>query len=238
LPQIVSGLTDEATDGATALFGRVTDRLLTVEVEEAELAKLFTNVWRYIKFAAANQFYMMANDRGLDFERIRSAMGEEYPRAADLPGPGFAAGPCLLKDTMQLAAFNNNNFLLGHSAMLINEGLPLYVVARLEQRFDLASMTIGILGMAFKGESDDIRSSLSYKLKRLLRFKAGRVLCTDPYVQHDDDLAPLSQVLDEADLLLIGAPHRAYADLGPGHGLDPDTPIVDIWNMLGNGVRV
>jgi UDP-N-acetyl-D-mannosaminuronic acid dehydrogenase len=238
LPQIVSARSASGLERASALFGRLTDSIVELTPEEAELAKLFTNVWRYIKFAAANQLYMIANDYGLDFERIRSAMGEEYPRAADLPGPGFAAGPCLLKDTMQLAAFNNNNFLLGHSAMLINEGLPLYVVARLEQRFDLASMTIGILGMAFKGESDDIRSSLSYKLKRLLRFKAGRVLCTDPYVQHDDDLAPLSQVLEEADLLLIGAPHRAYADLGPEHGLDPDTPIVDIWNLLGNGVRV
>ena len=99
-----------------------------------------------------------------------------------MPGAGLAAGPCLLKDTMQLAAFNNNNFTLGHASMMINEGLPLYLVARLEQRFDLSAMTVGILGMAFKGESDDIRSSLSYKLKRLLRFKADRVLCADPYV--------------------------------------------------------
>ena len=86
---------------------------MRVEPEEAELAKLFTNSYRYIKFAAANQLYMMANDFGLDYERIRQAVIEDYPRAADLPGPGFAAGPCLLKDTMQLAAFNNNNFALG-----------------------------------------------------------------------------------------------------------------------------
>ena len=51
-----------------------------------------------------------------------------------MPGAGFAAGPCLFKDTMQLAAFNNNNFTLGHASMMINEGLPLYMVARLEQR--------------------------------------------------------------------------------------------------------
>ena len=46
------------------------------------------------------------------------------------PGAGFAAGPCLLKDTMQLAAFSDNTFALGHSAMLVNEGLPLYLVSR------------------------------------------------------------------------------------------------------------
>ena len=84
-----------------------------------------------MKFALANQLYMMANDFGLDYERIRQGVVYDYPRAADLPAAGFAAGPCLFKDTMQLAAFNNNNFVLGHAAMMVNEGLPLYVVDRL-----------------------------------------------------------------------------------------------------------
>jgi UDP-N-acetyl-D-mannosaminuronic acid dehydrogenase len=174
----------------------LTSTLVPMTPEEAELAKLFTNVWRYIKFATANQLYMMANDRGLDFERIRQGLAMDYPRAADMPGAGFAAGPCLFKDTMQLAAFNNNNFALGHTAMTINEGLPLYLVARLEQRFDLGSMTVGVLGMAFKGGSDDIRASLSYKLKRLLAFKAEQVLCTDPYVTADPDLKTTKPIAD------------------------------------------
>src|SRR6204780_4125553 len=182
LPQIVSARTSKGMDRAVKLFSLLTESIVELSPEEAELAKLFTNVWRYIKFAAANQFYMMANDRGLDFERIRTGLAQDYPRAADMPGAGFAAGPCLFKDTMQLAAFNHNNFALGHTAMTINEGLPLYVVHRLEQQYDLASMTVGILGMAFKGGSDDIRSSLSYKLKRVLAFKADSVLTTDPYV--------------------------------------------------------
>ena len=168
-----------------------------LDVEEAELAKLFANTWRYIQFAAANQLFMIANDFGLDFARIRDALKQDYPRLAGMPGPGLAAGPCLLKDTMQLAAFNNNNFTLGHASMMINEGLPLYMVSKLEQQYDLSEMTVGILGMAFKAESDDTRSSLSYKLKRLLRFRAARVLCTDPYAQHDQDLWPLDDVLAE-----------------------------------------
>ncbi len=153
LPQIVSSRGARGLDRASLLFRRLTPTLVPMTPEEAELAKLFTNVWRYIKFATANQLYMMANDRGLDFERIRQGLALDYPRAADMPGAGFAAGPCLFKDTMQLAAFNNNNFTLGHTAMTINEGLPLYLVARLEQRFDLGSMTVGVLGMAFKGGS-------------------------------------------------------------------------------------
>ena len=82
-----------------------------------------------------------------------------------------------------------------------------------------------------EGESDDIRSSLSYKLKRLLKIKAERVLCTDPYVSVDDDLVPLDQVLEQADILVVGAPHRAYAQI------NPTVPAMDVWNILGTGAR-
>ena len=232
LPQIVSARSPQGMDRAVKLFSLLTESIVELSPEEAELAKLFTNVWRYIKFAAANQFYMMANDRGLDFERIRKGLAHDYPRAADMPGAGFAAGPCLIKDTMQLAAFNHNNFALGHTAMTINEGLPLYLVHRLEQKYDLSSMTVGILGMAFKGESDDIRSSLSYKLKRILEFKADGVLTADPYVTVDPRLLPQEEVIARSDLLVIATPHPQY------RGLVTDKPVADIWNVLGSGVRV
>ncbi|MDT4927864.1 MAG: UDP-N-acetyl-D-mannosaminuronic acid dehydrogenase [Pseudonocardiales bacterium] len=232
LPQIVGARSDRVRKRATDVFSLLTDKIVDLDPEEAELAKLFTNNWRYLKFAAANQFYMIANSHGLDFERIRSALVEDYPRAQDLPRAGFAAGPCLFKDTMQLAAFNDNNYFLGHSAMLVNEGLPLYVVQQLEARQDLSEMTVGILGMAFKAQSDDVRSSLSYKLKRILGFRAKAVLCTDPYVTTDADLLPLEQVLADADLLVIGAPHTDYLDL------QTDKPVADVWNLLGGGVQV
>jgi UDP-N-acetyl-D-mannosaminuronic acid dehydrogenase len=227
LPQIVSGRDQVARDRAAALFGRLTDTVVEMEPEEAELAKLFTNTWRYIKFAAVNQFYMIADSRGLDFERIRSGLAQDYPRAADMPGAGFAAGPCLFKDTMQLAAFNDNNFALGHAAMLVNEGLPLYVVSQLSERYDLASSTVGILGASFKAGSDDIRSSLAYKLKRILGFKAKRVLMTDPYVTVDPDLLPLQLVLDEADVLIVATPHPEYASIVTVK------PVADVWNIIG-----
>jgi len=227
LPQIVSGRDDVARNRAASLFRRLTDTIVEMEPEEAELAKLFTNTWRYIKFAAVNQFYMIADSRGLDFERIRAGLAQDYPRAADMPGAGFAAGPCLFKDTMQLAAFNDNNFALGHAAMLVNEGLPLYVVSQLGERHDLASSTVGILGASFKACSDDIRSSLAYKLKRILEFKAKRVLMTDPYVTVDPDLVPLQQVLDQADVLIVATPHPEYASIVTVK------PIADVWNIIG-----
>ncbi|QSB17508.1 nucleotide sugar dehydrogenase [Natronosporangium hydrolyticum] len=231
LPQLVAARTATAADRAEKLFRHLTEQIVRLTPEEAELAKLFTNTWRYIKFATANQFWMMANDAGLDYQRIQHAITFEYPRAADVPLPGFAAGPCLLKDTLQLAAFHQNNFVLGHAAMLINEGLPLYLVNRLAARYDLPRLTVGLLGTAFKGGSDDPRESLAYKLRKLLTVRARAVICTDPYVV-DDRLVPLPQVLAEADLLVLGSPHPEYAQLAT------ELPIVDIWGLTRRGVRV
>jgi UDP-N-acetyl-D-mannosaminuronic acid dehydrogenase len=227
LPQIVSSRTQRGFDRASELFSRIAPAIVRLSPEEAELAKLFTNTWRYVKFAMANQFYMMAESKGLDYENIRSAIRQDYPRAADVPSAGFAAGPCLFKDTMQLAAFSDNNFHLGHSAMLVNEGMPQFIVSQLESKYDLLSMTVGILGMAFKAGSDDIRSSLSYKLKRVLKFRAKKVLTTDPMVPTsiDQELMPLDQVLQQADILILATPHREYKDLVT------DKPLVDMWGI-------
>jgi UDP-N-acetyl-D-mannosaminuronic acid dehydrogenase len=232
LPQIIGASTESGAERASLFFSSFGIKTLIVTPEEAELAKLFTNVWRYIKFAAANQFWIMSNEAGLDFAKIRDAVTFDYERAADLPGAGFAAGPCLFKDTMQLAAFSNNNFILGHSAMLVNEGLPLYVATKIEEKFNLADKTVGILGAAFKGESDDIRSSLSYKLKKILLFKAKNILMTDPYVSSDSNLSTLDFVLSESDILLIATPHTAYRNI------KTSKPVIDIWNLLGEGSKI
>jgi UDP-N-acetyl-D-mannosaminuronic acid dehydrogenase len=232
LPQIVAARTAPAMERAASLFRQLTDDIVELTPEEAELAKLFTNTWRYIKFAMANQLFMIANESGLDFERIRHAVTYKYPRAADMPGPGFAAGPCLFKDTMQIAAFSENNFTLGHASVMINEGLPLYTIGKLEHRYPLSTMTVGILGMAFKGGSDDTRQSLSYKLKRLLKLKAKSVLCTDPYVTTDPELVPLEEVLVRSDLLIVATPHPDYRQLRT------PLPTVDLFNLFGQGVRV
>ena len=175
---------------------------------------------------------MIANDFGVDFERIRHAITFKYPRANDMPGAGFASGPCLFKDTLQLAAFNSNNFTLGNASVMINEGLPLYVVSKLEEKYDLSLMTIGILGMAFKAGSGDTRESLSYKLKSILSVKTQRVLCTDPHVTSDNDLLPLETVIRESDMLIIATPHKEYAQLRPV------IPVVDLSNILCSGVRI
>ena len=232
LPQII-GVRDDATyNKAKSVFDLLGVESLRTSPEEAELAKLFTNTWRYIKFAAANQFWMMANSSGVEYENVRQAVRFDYPRASDLPGAGFAAGPCLFKDTMQLAAFSGYHFPLGNAAMLVNEGQPDYMVEKIKEKYDLSSMTVGLLGMAFKGESDDPRSSLAYKLKRILKFNCLEVLTADPYVKDDKSLVSEELVLAKSDLLIIAAPHDRYRDFVSV------TPIIDIWNLRGSGTSI
>jgi UDP-N-acetyl-D-mannosaminuronic acid dehydrogenase len=228
LPQLIGAPSAHATVRAGAVFRRICPSVIALPPEEAELTKLYANAWRYVKFAVANQFQVIADRHGLDYGRIHGALTFEYPRASDLPGAGFAAGPCLLKDTMQIAAYVNNDFDLGFAAMRTNEGFPLHVVSQMESNYDLGNMKVGILGMAFKSESDDRRSSLSYKLKKLLKAKAEGVMCHDPFVADDPNLDDLSDVLAQCDLLIIGAPHTLYRDL------EFQVPVVDVWGVLGN----
>ena len=227
MPQIVSGTTPDAEREAAALFERIAPEVVAVSSMEAEFAKLFSNAYRYIEFAATNEFYLVAKSAGVDYQRVLKAMTHNYPRLKGMPRPGFAAGPCLVKDTMQLSAFARNQFGLGHAALLINEGLVLHVVDDIKRRYDLASLTIGLLGMAFKAESDDIRASLSYKFKKVLSAQARAVLTTDPFVTTDPDLRPLEEVIAESNLLILCAPHAAY------RGADfKGRPVFDVWGHL------
>jgi len=168
IPQIISGFDSRTVAELRKLFSGISGHVIELQPMEAEVAKLMTNAWRYIQFAAANQLYEIACDHGLDFHAIRDACRYKYPRMEAMPSPGFAAGPCLFKDTMQLTTFSRNMFLFGRDAMISNEGLPLYLVEKLAREHDLSALTAGILGMAFKPECDDGRHSLSYTLQGLL----------------------------------------------------------------------
>ena len=227
LPQLVAGMTPKAQNSAAKLFELIAPKIIKVSMEEAELAKLFTNAWRYIQISITNQFYMIANDFNLDFNRIRQVMSDGYGRAYNIPSAGFAAGPCLLKDTMQLAAFNNNNFFLGHAAMMVNEGLPNYIVENLRHKYGINKKKIGILGMAFKADMDDTRDSLSYKLGKILRFHGAKVSYSDEFAK-DPTFISKEQLIKECDIVIIGAPHTAYKKIK----IPKKKKIVDIWGLL------
>ena len=223
-------LLQEYLAGGISAVSVLTDKIISLSPAEAELAKLFTNSWRYIQFAISNQFYQMAVQHDLDFCRIYDAIRYEYPRSQGFCGAGFAAGPCLFKDTMQLAAFSNNRFFLGHAAMLVNEGLPNFMVERLKGKYGLEDKTVGILGMAFKANNDDKRESLSYKLKKILEIEAKKVLCSDVYID-EEGFVSAEKLIKESDIIVIGAAHKEYKALV----IDESKIIVDVWNLYGKG---
>jgi UDP-N-acetyl-D-mannosaminuronic acid dehydrogenase len=227
LPQLISGMTPEAVTAAKDVFCKIAPEVVEMTPLEAEFAKLVCNAFRYMQFAATNQLYMVVESVGLDYGELLAKMKRGYPRMGSIPGPGFAAGPCLMKDTMQLFAFQKHNFVLGQMATTINEGLPNFIVEQLARRFDLGKKRVGILGMAFKAESDDIRDSLSYKLGKLLRFHGADVFYSDEYAK-DPTFVGKETLVRECDIIIVGVPHTAYRSLDvPG-----DKNVVDLWSVL------
>ena len=126
------------------------------------------------------------------------------------------------------AAATDNTFALGHAAMLINEGLPSFIVETLRRdpRVDFATMPVGVLGMAFKADVDDVRDSLSFKLAKLLRFHGALVRCSDEFVQ-DDSFVSKEELLATCPIVIVAVPHSAYRRLG----VPADTVLVDVWSV-------
>lgn len=236
LPAIVSGCTPEAVADTKRIFQKLSgsdlyDASIEVMPEEAELAKLYLNSWRYIQFAAANQFYAIADKLGANYEAIRKAMTWRYPRGESLPGPGFAAGPCLVKDTMQLAAAAPDGFQLGIAARQANEGQPKLLVEKLKREVgSLDGKTVGILGMAFKAGNDDTRDSLSFKLKKLLEFEGAKVACSDEYATGAGFVSK-EEAVATCDALVVGVGHESYRTLS----VPTMMAVVDLWNVLRGG---
>ena len=230
LPQIIAGNNKFAINQSIKIFKKISNKIIISSLKEAEFSKLFANTFRYIQFAVSNEFYMLADRAGLDYNKIRKITQLGYPRAEGLPKAGFAAGPCLFKDTMQLVSYSRNSFQLGASAMLVNEGLALYIHEKLEKKYGegISELSIGILGMAFKAEIDDIRSSLSYKLKKTLFSHVKKIYCHDPYVKIDKSLVSLDLLIKNSNVVILCAPHKIYKNIK----LKKSTFVIDIWDHI------
>jgi UDP-N-acetyl-D-mannosaminuronic acid dehydrogenase len=227
LPQIVGAEDDLAIELSTSLFSSIGSNVILTTIEEAELVKLFANSYRYIQFGIANEFFEICKSNDINWVNVWDALRQDYPRAANLPKPGFAAGPCLVKDTQQLNYYYHNNFELGKSALEINENLPNFLVSQLLKDFDLKNLTIGILGMTFKGNVDDFRDSLSFKLLRILRELSKNVICSDALLQKHFFVSE-KQILELSDIIIIATPHDQYRKI------ITKKPIIDIWRVTQN----
>jgi UDP-N-acetyl-D-mannosaminuronic acid dehydrogenase len=231
IPQIVGGVDDLSTARAAELFKVLGVECLLTDDMSAELAKLFTNMYRYINFAVANEFMIIAGQHDRDINHIVHLVNHGYKRGG-LALPGFTAGPCLFKDGFFLV--NEIPFTdLITTAWKINESVPLFLVAGLKDHMELRNKKAVIMGAAFKANSDDPRQSLSFKVRKALQRERANVVMHDPHIPGMD--APLAEVLRGADLVFVATNHSVYGkisleelrDMVGGHSV-----VCDIWNIF------
>lgn len=232
IPQIVGGVDDASTERAVALFENLGVECLPTDDISAELAKLFTNMYRYISFAIANEFMIIAGQWNRDINHIVHLVNHGYRRGG-LALPGFSAGPCLFKDGFFLVNQIPFNELIS-TAWKINESVPVFLVAALREHEDLRNKRAVVLGAAFKADSDDARQSLSYKVRKALMRERADVTMHDPHIPGmDQDLA---EVLRGADVVFVATNHSAYKAIGLRKLRDlvgKDCVVSDIWNIFG-----
>ena len=227
ISQIISGKSVKARLESGKIFRKICKKIIYTKIIEAELIKLFSNAYRYINFSISNQFYLMCQNQGLDFYKIRNIMRDNYKRNTNIPTAGFTAGPCLLKDTMQLSSFYRHKFSLGLSAASINEGLPKFIIKKLSETYNLRKKVVGILGLSFKAENDDIRDSLSIKLLKYLKLKKIKTLQTDEYYKSKDN-TDKKTLIRKSDIIILATPHKAYKNLK----ISKNKVMIDIWGFI------
>ena len=229
LPQIISGVSKKAINSSTKIFKVICKKIIVTTILEAELIKLFSNAWRYINFSASNQFYMICEKYNINFHKLRKNMIEGYSRNKSIPKAGFAAGPCLYKDTAQLNAFLKDEFTLGKAATEINTSFPKFIYKKMFKRFKkkLKNMKIGILGMAFKSDIDDIRDSLSIDLWQYLKKKKLNVKISDNFVKMKE-IIKTSELIKTCDIIIIGSPHTTYKNLK----IPKNKFLIDSWGLF------
>ena len=228
LSQIVSGINQKSVKEAKLFFEKnITKKIILTSTFEAELIKLFSNALRYIHFAISNEFFMICKNFGVSFEKIRKDMMIGYSRNDNLYKAGFAAGPCLVKDTMQLSSLFNKKFHLGKSALKVNQNFPNFLIKNLEKKLNIKNKTIGILGMAFKSDVDDLRDSLSLKLLKILKSKKIKFYKSDEYYK-DNEIVTKEFLIKNSDIIIVAVPHKSYKKLK----INNKKIVIDTWNII------
>jgi len=234
LPEIAGGADEFSSQVAAEVLKCLNpDKLVSITTStSAELAKLFTNVYRYVTFALANEFALLAEVHGQDAHEIIRMANANYPRGG-IPLPGPCGGPCLTKDGYFLVEdLIFPDFIL--TAWKLNEGVPAHMVRRLKQSLEqrgiaLPEAKVIVLGLGFKAESDDTRMSPAVRTIELLKTEGAAVTVCDPYFETPD----ITAVIGEADAVVLATNHAAYLglDLDAVARLDPPPILVDYWGV-------
>jgi UDP-N-acetyl-D-mannosaminuronic acid dehydrogenase len=229
LPCIIGGIDPDSGDKAAELFQVFGTEILQTSPVQAELAKTWTNILRYVEFAIPNLLMMNAEQHGANAFEVIDLINHDYPRGG-MKRPGLTAGTCLRKDfAFSEERSNAPGMLLAVSR--VHESMPLFLVEGLKRRLgdSLRDCKVAVLGLTFKRDSDDMRDSLSAKLIRLLERELAHVSGHDPFAQSDS----LEEAVAGAQAVIVATNHSAFDNL-LGR-LPQDVLLVDPWNTTGAG---
>ncbi|MCA9525473.1 MAG: nucleotide sugar dehydrogenase [Myxococcales bacterium] len=241
LPQIVGAEDEASRAAASTLFARLAPEILAADYVTAELVKLFNNIARYVHFALANQFALVADTFGANIYAIRHLANHQYPRS-HIASPGLTAGTCLRKDFGMINEWSPYPDML-LSAWKMNEYIPAFLVKHLGQRVALHDRRVAVLGYTFKQDTDDTRDSLAPKLVRYLERELPlEIRVTDHHLA--DPIAdagngalknwPLVEALTDVDCVFVATNHTGYREaLQALAFVSPETWVADLWNVSG-----
>jgi UDP-N-acetyl-D-mannosaminuronic acid dehydrogenase len=234
LPCIVGGVGEESGERVGALFSIFGAPIVQTSPVQAELAKIWTNILRYAHFALPNLLMMDCEQHEANVFEVIDLINHDYPRGG-IAMPGLTGGTCLRKDfAFSEERSNAPGMLLAVSR--VNESVPLFLVEGMKRRIgSLNGRKIAVLGLAFKGNTDDERDSLAYKLVRLLERELADVAAHDPRVA--TPTRPFEEVVGGADAIVVAANHDEFRGPEPlrliAELTAEDTLIVDPWNCFG-----
>lgn len=239
IPQIIGADDTKSQKKSKELFVKLGIETILTDSVSAELSKLFTNMYRYINFAVANEFMVLAHNYHRDIYEIVNLVNHNYKRGG-LKMPGLTAGPCLFKDGFFLISDIPYAELISTS-WKVNESMPLFLIRLVKERTRLKGKKAVILGLSFKAEIDDIRESLSFKVRNALLRERAEVILSDPYVKdyHNQPIEKnVYEAVKDADIIFIATNHNAYTklDIKKIKKLVKKNCIVcDVWNVWGTG---
>jgi UDPglucose 6-dehydrogenase len=179
---------DWAGDAVVELYSPLEAALVRTDIRSAEMVKLASNAFLATKISFINEIANVCEETGADVVEVARGMGLD-----DRIGPKFLqagigfGGSCFPKDVTalkQLAGNSGYHFQLLNSVIEVNELQKRRVIAKLEKHLgSLVGKEIGLLGLAFKPNTDDMREASSLVLAARLQAAGARVRAYDPVAE-------------------------------------------------------
>ena len=217
--RLIGGLTEQCSAKATALYETfVKGEFFPTTARTAEMAKLTENAYRDVNIAFANELSMICGNQDINvWEMIQLA--NRHPRVNILnPGPGVG-GHCIAIDPWFIVSADPDNARLIRTAREVNDNKPDYVINKVKLAADrFKNPVIACLGLAFKADIDDLRSSPALQVvERLAELALGELLIVEPNVSElppslskNGTWAALESAVDQADIILLLVDHKQF----------------------------